>query len=62
MIIIFPNTNKFFITVFLLELLFLLTLMCMKRVLVDPNTIYLVTGFTQKMSENSDSMYSSNSC
>ena len=62
MIIIFLNINKFFITVLLLALLLLLTLMCMKWVLVNPNTIFLATGSTQKVSESSDSMYSSNSC
>ena len=48
MVIIFLNINKLFIKVLLLELSLLLTLMCMKRVLVDPNTIFLATGFTQK--------------
>ena len=62
MTIIFLNINKLFITVFLLQSLLLLTLMYMKRVLVDPNTIFLATGFTQKMPESSDSMYSCNSC
>ena len=62
MIISFLNINNLFITVLLLELLLLLTLMCMKRVLVDSNTIFLATGFTQKMPESSDSMYFSNSC
>ena len=52
--------NKFFITVLLLELLLLLTLICMKWIIVDPNTIFLMTGFTQKMSESSDYMYSFN--
>ena len=47
MVIIFLNIIKFFITVLLLKLLFLLTLMCMKRVLLDANTIFLATGFTQ---------------
>ena len=37
----------------------LLTLMYMKRILVDPNTIFLDIGFAQKMLESSDSMYSS---
>ena len=31
----------------------------MKRILVDPHTIFLDIGFTQKMLESSDSMYSS---
>ena len=39
MIIIFLNINKLFITVLLLELLLLLTLMCMKQVIMDANTI-----------------------
>ena len=56
MTIIFLNINKLFITVFLLQSLLLLTLMYMKRVLADPNTIFLATGFTQKMPESSDSM------
>ena len=60
MIIIFLNTNKFFIKVLLLELLLLLTLMYMKRVLVDPNTIY--ASFTGKVTESPNSMYSSNFC
>ena len=47
MVIIFLNIMKFFITVLLLKLLFLLTLTCMKRVLLDPNTTFLATGFTQ---------------
>ena len=58
----FSNTEKIFNTVLLLELLLLLSLMCMKRVLVDPNTIFLATGYTQKIPESSDSIYSSNSC
>ena len=62
MIIIFLIINKAFVTVLLLELLLLLTLMCFKRVVVDPNTIFLTTGFSQKMPESSDSLYSSNSC
>ena len=48
MIIIFLNINKLFITVLLLESLLLLTLMCMKQVIMDANTIFLVTSFTQK--------------
>ena len=48
MIILFLNIYKFFNTVLLLELLLLLTLMCMKWVLEDRNTIFLATGFTQK--------------
>ena len=49
MIIIFLIIYKAFVTVLLLELLLLLTLMCFKRVVVDPNTIFLTTGFSQKM-------------
>ena len=36
-----------------------LTLICIKWFPRDPSTIFLVTTFTQKMSESSDSMYSS---
>ena len=53
MIILFLNIYKFFNTVLLLELLLLLTLMCMKWVLEDRNNIFLATGFTQKMPESS---------
>ena len=60
MIIIFLNTIKFFITVLLLELLLLLTLMYIKRVLVEPNAIY--ASFTGKVPESPNSMYSSNFC
>ena len=60
MIIIFLNINNFFMTALLLELLLLLTLIRIKRVLVDLNTIFLATGFIQKKPESSDSMYSSN--
>ena len=59
MTIIFLDINKFLITVLLLELLLLLTLY-MKRVLVDRNTIFLATVFTQKMLKSSDFMYSFN--
>ena len=62
MIIIFLNINKCSITVLLLELSSLLTLLCLKQALMDPKTIFLTTGFTQKMPKSSDSMYSSNSC
>ena len=62
MIIILLNINNFFITVLLLELLLLLTLMCMKRVLVDAITLFLATGLNQKMPESSDTMYFSNPC
>ena len=48
MIIMFLNIKKFFIAVSLLELLLLLTLLCMNMVLVDPNTIFLAASFTQK--------------
>ena len=59
MTIIFLDINKFLITVLLFELLLLLTLY-MKRVLVDRNTIFLATIFTQKMLKSSDFMYSFN--
>ena len=59
MTIIFLDINKFLITVLLFELLLLLTLY-MKRVLVDRNTIFLATVFTQKMLKSSDFMYSFN--
>ena len=59
MTIIFLDINKFLITVLLLELLLLLTLY-MKRVLVDRNTIFLATVFTQKMLKSSDFMHSFN--
>ena len=36
-----------------------LTLICINWVPGDPHTIFLVTRFTQKMPERSDSMYSS---
>ena len=36
-----------------------LTLTCVKLGLRHPNTIFLVTTFTQKMTESSNSMYSS---
>ena len=49
-----------FLSVLLLELLMLLTLMYMKKVLVDANTLFLVTGFTQKIPESLDSIYSFN--
>ena len=62
MIIILLNINNFFITVLLLELLLLLTLMCMKRVLVDANTLFLATGLNYKMPESSDTMHFSNPC
>ena len=45
---------------YLVELLMLLTLMYMKKVLVDANTLFLVTGFTQKIPESLDSIYSLN--
>ena len=61
MIIILIKINNFFITILLLELLLLLTLICMKRFLVDPNTLFLATGFNQKMRESSGSIYFSNS-
>ena len=60
MTIIFLDINKFLITVLLFELLLLLTLLYMKRVLVDRNTIFLATVFTQKMLKSSDFMYSFN--
>ena len=59
MTIIFLDINKFLITVLLFELLLLLTLY-MKRVLVDRNTIFLATVFTQKLLKSSDFMYSFN--
>ena len=37
----------------------LLTLICINWVPGDPRSIFLVTSFTRKMSESSDSMYSS---
>ena len=39
--------------------LFGLTLICINWVPGDPRTIFLVTSFTRKMPESSDSMYSS---
>ena len=36
-----------------------LTLICINWVPGEPRTIFLVTSFTQKMPESSDSMYSS---
>ena len=36
-----------------------LTLVCIKWVPRDPSTLFLATSFTQKMPEDSDSMYSS---
>ena len=38
---------------------FHLTLICINWVPGDPRTIFLVTSFTRKMPESSDSMYSS---
>ena len=48
MVIIFLDIYKFLIKFLLLELLLLLTLMCMMPVLVELNTIFLASGFTQK--------------
>ena len=44
--------------IFFFQFLFL-TLICIKWVPGDPSTIFLATSFTHKMSEGSDSMYSS---
>ena len=44
---------------FVIENNFALTLICINWVPGDPRSIFLVTSFTRKMPESSDSMYSS---
>ena len=55
MTIIFLNINKFFYHSFIIRV----------TVVIKPpvhETKFVATGFTQEMSESSDSKYSSNSC